>query len=253
MKVVIVEDEIAAAENLIYILDNIDAEIEVLKTIDSVKSAVTYFSESPDADLIFMDIHLADGISFQIFDQVEIKTPIIFTTAYDQYAIQAFQVNSINYLLKPLQKEEISNAIDKYKETQGTTAQSQPNLNALMQLLDTSIANYKATYLVQKRDELIPIKTDNIAYFSIDSGVVKATTIDNQKYVINKKLEDIEAELDPKLFMRVNRQFILNKSAIVKIKFYFNGKLIIITQPPHKDRIVVSKGKSNAVKSWINS
>ena len=253
MKVVIVEDEIAAAENLIHLLHSIDSSIEVLKTIDSVKAAVSYFSKTPEADLVFMDIHLADGISFQIFEQVDLKTPIIFTTAYDQYSIQAFQVNSVNYLLKPLQKEEISNAIDKYKASQNSAQNSSSDIEALMQMLGSSTTNYKSTYLLQKRDELIPVKTKDMAYIYIDSGIVKAITFENQSYVMNKKLEDIEAELNPQEFLRVNRQFILNKAAVTKIKFYFNGKLIVLTQPPSEERIVVSKGKASAVKEWLNA
>ncbi|WP_299525656.1 LytTR family DNA-binding domain-containing protein [Winogradskyella sp.] len=253
MKVVIVEDEIAASENLIYLLNEIDPTIEVLKTLDSVKSSVAYFSEMQEADLIFMDIHLADGISFEIFEQVTITTPIIFTTAYDQYAIQAFKVNSVNYLLKPLNKEEISEAINQFVSAKQPSGSTLNNIEALMQMLDTKSANYKSTYLVQKRDELLPLKTKDIAYFFIDSSIVKAITFNNQSYIINKKLEDIETELDPKLFLRVNRQFILNKDSVIKIKYYFNGKLIVITQPPYQERIVVSKAKSNEVKSWMNS
>jgi len=253
MKVVIVEDEIAASENLTYLLNDIDPTLEILKIADTVKAAVSYFSKAQDVDLIFMDIHLADGISFEIFEQVEIKTPIIFTTAYDQYAIEAFKVNSVNYLLKPLHKEELSEAIDKFKSTQQTSKFSESSIASLMQILETKSIAYKATYLVQKRDELLPIKTKDIAFFFIDSSIVKAVTFNNQSYVINKKLEDIDAELDPNAFLRVNRQFILNKESVTKIKFYFNGKLIVITQPPHKERIVVSKAKANDVKIWMNS
>ncbi|OUS00447.1 hypothetical protein A9Q86_10775 [Flavobacteriales bacterium 33_180_T64] len=253
MKVVIVEDEIAASENLAYLLNSIDPEIEVIKVLDSVKSAIAYFTEAYGASLIFMDIHLADGIAFEIFKQIDIKTPIIFTTAYDQYAIQAFKVNSIDYILKPISKEELSEAIDKFKTSYKTTKKATNDIDSLLEMLQTKTTNYKSTYLVQKRDELLPIKITDIAYFYIDIGIVKATTFDNQTYIINKKLEDIELELNPSNFHRVNRQFILNREAIVNMKFYFNSKLIININPPYEDRIIVSKAKSNEVKNWINS
>ncbi len=253
MNVVIVEDEIAASENLVYLLNQIDPNINVIKCLDAVKSSVNYFNEKNDIDLIFMDIHLADGISFEIFDQVEIKTPIVFTTAYDQYAIQAFKVNSVDYLLKPINQEELSNAIDKFKSTQNSNQAHQTDLEGLLQMIQTKTKSFKSTFLVQKRDELLPLKTNDIAFFYIDTGIVKATTFENQTYIINKKLEDIELEIDPEQFTRVNRQFILNRDAITNIKFYFNGKLIINTNPSYPERIVVSKAKATEVKNWVNS
>ncbi|MEH6535374.1 MAG: LytTR family DNA-binding domain-containing protein [Psychroserpens sp.] len=253
MKVVIVEDEIAASENLVYLLNNIDPDIEVIKILDSVKSSIAYFSEGTEASLIFMDIHLADGISFEIFKQVDIKTPIVFTTAYDQYAIQAFKVNSVDYILKPISEEELSEAIDKFNTSYNSSKTTTSDIDGLLEMLQTKTTQYKSTYLVQKRDELLPIKIADIAYFYIDTGMVKATTFNNQSYIINKKLEDIELELNPNNFHRVNRQFILNREAIVNMKFYFNSKLIININPPYEDRIVVSKAKSNEVKNWINS
>lgn len=253
MKVVIVEDEIAASENLEFILHNIDSSIEILKVVDSVKSAVSYFSESTEAELVFMDIHLADGISFEIFDQVNINIPIIFTTAYDQYAIQAFKVNSVDYLLKPINEEELSEAINKFKSISKPTQPLNNKIKSMLEFLQTKSKSYKTTYLVQKRDELIPVKTQDIAYFYIDIGLVKAVTFNKQSYIINKKLEDIELELNPEDFHRVNRQFILNRNAITNIKFYFNNKLIVNVNPPFEERIVVSKAKANDVKNWMNT
>lgn len=253
MKVIIVEDEIAASENLAYLLNTIDSTIEILTVVDSVKSAVDYFSSPTDAELVFMDIHLADGISFEIFEQVKVNIPIIFTTAYDQYAIQAFKVNSVDYLLKPLNEDELSEAIKKFENTSKQTHPINNQIQGMLELLQTKSKAYKSTYLVQKRDELIPIKTQDISYFYIDTGIVKAVTFNNQSYIINKKLEDIEVELNPEQFHRVNRQFILNKNAIANIKFYFNGKLIINVNPPSQERIVASKAKANDVKNWMNT
>lgn len=253
MKVVIVEDEIAASENLEFILQNIDATIEILKVVDSVKSAVVYFSKATEAELVFMDIHLADGISFEIFEQVKINIPIIFTTAYDQYAIQAFKVNSVDYLLKPINEEELSEAINKFKNRSKQTQHLDSHIQGMLDLLKIKNKAYKTTYLVQKRDELIPVKTQDIAYFYIDTGIVKAVTFNKQFYIINKKLEDIDIELDPENFHRVSRQFILNRNAITNIKFYFNNKLIVNVNPPFEERIVVSKAKANDFKNWMNA
>ena len=253
MKVVIVEDEIAASENLAFMLHAINPAIEIIKVVDSVKSAVTYFSETAEAELIFMDIHLADGISFEIFDQVSINTPVIFTTAYDQYAIQAFKVNSVDYLLKPISEEELTEAIAKFESSSIKEQPIDDQIQGMLKLIQAKNKAYKTTYLVQKRDELIPIKTTDIAHFYIDTGIVKAVTFDNQSYTINKKLEDIEIELNPDNFHRVNRQSIINKNAIVNIKFYFNGKLIVNTNPKFTERIVVSKAKASEFKAWVNS
>lgn len=252
MKVVIVEDELAASENLIYLINSIDAEIEILTVLDSVKASVAYFSKGTDAELVFMDIHLADGVSFEIFDQVSLNIPIIFTTAYDQYAIKAFKVNSVDYLLKPLNEEELAEAINKFKNKSLESSTNDNHLEGLMKLLQTKNKSYKTTYLVHQRDELIPIKTDDIAYFFIDTGIVKGVTFTNKSYTVDKKLEDIESELNPELFHRINRQFVVNRNAVTNIKFYFNGKLIINVNPPFSERIVISKAKASDVKGWMN-
>ena len=253
MKVVIVEDEIAASENLSYLIHAIDPNIEILKVLDSVAASVVYFSEHNNADLIFMDIHLADGVSFEIFDQVQLQTPVIFTTAYDQYAIKAFKVNSIDYLLKPISEEELREAIEKFKSKSEVASPVNSQLENMFQLLQSKSKSYKTTYLVHHRDELLPIKTSDIAYFYIETGIVKGITFTNKQYIIDKKLEDIEHELNPEQFHRVNRQFIINKEAVSNIKFYFNGKLIINVNPPSSERIVASKAKASEVKQWMNT
>ncbi|WP_103072186.1 LytR/AlgR family response regulator transcription factor [Aquimarina sediminis] len=253
MKVVIVEDEIAASDNLTFLLKAINPDIEILTVLDSVKSAIMYFSTPNMAELIFMDIHLADGISFEIFEEVDIKTPIVFTTAYDQYAIKAFKVNSIDYLLKPINEDELEEAILKFRSKSEDDKGINAQMSGMLQLLQTKTKSYKTTYLVHQRDELIPIKTEDISYFYIETGIVKAVTIHNKSYSIDKKLEDVENELNPERFHRINRQFIVERNAIVNIKHYFNGKLIVNVNPPSKERMVVSKAKSSEFKKWVNS
>ncbi|WP_028889544.1 LytR/AlgR family response regulator transcription factor [Tenacibaculum ovolyticum] len=255
MKVVIIEDEITASEQLEFLLNKIDQNIEVLKVLDSVKSSISYLSEPNDADLLFMDIHLSDGISFEIFKKVNITTPIIFTTAYDQYAIKAFKVNSVDYLLKPINKEELEKAIGKFKQLNNTpeVAKPQTQIQGLLELLKKETSTYKTTYLVQKQDTLLPLKINDIAFFTIDTGIIKAVTFNNKSFIINEKLEDIEEEINPMQFYRVNRQFIINRDSIVNIKPYFTGKLILNINPINKEKIVISRAKSKDFKDWINS
>ncbi len=253
MKIVIVEDELAASENLTYLLKNLNPNIEVLTVLDSVRSSVAYFSKPTEAELVFMDIHLADGLSFEIFDQVQINKPVIFTTAYDQYALKAFKVNSIDYLLKPIDEDELQKALTQFEVQSQIESSPNVQMKGLLNLIKANSKAYKTTFLVSLRDQLIPIKTSSIAYLYIDTGIVKGITKDNQSYTIDKKLEDIENELDPECFFRVNRQFIVHKDAIANIKYYFNGKLILNVSPVFKEQIVVSKAKSTALKKWINS
>ena len=253
MQVIIVEDELAASENLAYLLQSMDETIEVEQVLESVTDAVDYFSGPYKASLIFMDIHLADGLSFEIFEKVEVTTPIIFTTAYDQYALKAFKVNSIDYLLKPIDEEELSEAIKKFKSRTPEKGIDKEQIDSLLNLIGGGARRYRETFLVSHRDQLIPLKTDSIAYFRIDTGVVKGVTVDNQSYVMDTKLEEIEEGLDPAKFYRVNRQYIVKKEALESIKYYFNGKLIITLSPACDEKVVVSKAKATAFKNWVNS
>ncbi|WP_339841282.1 LytTR family DNA-binding domain-containing protein [uncultured Maribacter sp.] len=257
MKIVIVEDELAASDHLAYLLNRINSDIEVLAIFDTVKAAVNYFLAPNDAELVLMDIHLADGISFEIFEQVKIDIPVVFTTAYDQYALKAFKVNSIDYLLKPIDEEELTDALTQFtvqvkEKEQGMDDDQLKGLLGLIKV-GTDKKAFKNTFLVSLRDELIPLKTNDIAYFLIDLGVVKAVSKDNQTYSVEGRLEDIEESLDPTIFYRANRQCIVNREAIVNLKYYFNGKLIVSVNPVAKERIIVSKAKASDFKDWMNS
>ena len=253
MKIVIVEDKLSASENLTYLLKNLNSNIEVLTVLDSVRASVEYFSKPTEAELVFMDIHLADGLSFEIFDQVQINKPVIFTTAYDQYALKAFKVNSIDYLLKPVDEDELAKALTQFEVQSQIETSPNVQMEGLLNLIKANNKTYKTTYLVSHRDQLIPIKTASLAYLYIDTGIVKGITKNNQHYTFDEKLEDLENEIDPSYFYRVNRQFIVHKDAIANIKYYFNGKLILNVSPVFKEQIVVSKAKSTAFKKWINS
>ena len=253
MNVIIVEDELAASDNLSYLLTKINPDIKVIAILDTVTATVDYFSKPHDGVLVFMDIHLADGISFEIFDKVEVKIPIIFTTAYDQYALKAFKLNSIDYLLKPIDKEELEDALNRFEAQNQQQGIDDVQMKSLMQLIQTKPTNFKQTFLVGMGDRLIPIKTENIAYFFIDTGVVKAVTLQGKSYSLDSKMEEIEEALDPTVFYRANRQFIIKRDAIVNIKFYFNSKLLVSVQPDCKEQIVISKAKATDFKNWMDS
>lgn len=250
MKVVIVEDEISACENFIYLLQQIDPEIEVIRVLDGVKAAIDYFKNYNEADLIFMDVHLGDGIAFEIFEAVDISTPIIFTTAYDQYAIKAFKVNSVDYLLKPINNDELENAIAKFKEN-NANIQDIKKIQKVLTEIKQQYKTHKSTFLVHQKDSLIPVKTKDFAFFYINLSLVKGVTHNNESYTLDRKMEDLETELDPTLFYRVNRQFIAQRTAIGKINYSFNGKLTVVVSPKFNEPIVISKAKSTHFKEWM--
>lgn len=252
MKVAILEDEKSAAENLIYHLGQIDPSIEVDMVIDTVSGGIDYFKEARDIELAFFDIHLADSISFDIFKEVEIKTPVIFTTAYDEYALKAFKVNSIDYLLKPIDEDELRESIERFKSLNRNVRMPQ-EFESILELLRTGSKKYKSTFLLQQRDKLIPIDVADIAYITINASIVRAITFDNKSYVIHEKLDDIEASLNPEHFFRANRQFIIQRKSIQSLTLYFNGKLIVNTEPNATEKIVVSKAKATQIKNWMNS
>lgn len=250
MKVVIIEDEKAAAENLKFLLSEVDSSVKVDRVIDNITETISYFSNENNIELAFFDIHLADGISFDVFDKVHIKTPIIFTTAYDEYAIKAFRFNSVGYLLKPIDEDELREAVQKYKTSMRATP-SPEQFREMFRMLKSERKSYKSTYLVQQRDTLTPLNVNDVAYFTIDLGIVKAITSQKREYIIEEKLEDIEEQLDPGKFFRANRQFIVHRKAIKNLRIYFHGKLILTVDPRPEQQIIVSKIKAPQLKDWI--
>lgn len=251
MRVVIIEDEWEASEHLSSLLYEIDPSIEIIKKIDTVHQSIEFFKNNQNFDLIFMDIHLADGISFEIFKDVEIQKPVVFTTAYDQYAIKAFKVNSIDYILKPLIKTEIEQALNKFKN-QKEEITNKDLFHNLYQEFTKTTKTYKTTFLVQYKDALYPIATSDLAGFFIDNGIVKGSIFEGKTYIITRTMEQLEDDLNPVDFYRINRQFILQRSSIKKIDYYFNGKLKIKTEPSFDGDLIVSKAKASDFKKWLN-
>lgn len=250
MKAIIIEDELSNSKRLIKLINNIDSDIEILTTLVSVEDTVNWLNNNPTPNLIFMDIQLSDGICFEIFSTIKVDAPVIFTTAYDEYAIQAFKFNSIDYLLKPIDPIELERAIIKYKKMYSNNFTS--NIDSLLQNINKE-TTYKNRLLVKHINHFIPILVENIAYFLIENQLVYIYTLTGQKYIYYSYLDDIEKILNPKLFFRINRQMIININTIKKINSYTNNRLILnITPVLEKKEIIVSREKVQTFKEWIS-
>jgi two-component system response regulator LytT len=257
MRVLLIEDEQMAANHLAALLRELEPTLTILAVIDSIEEGLAKWAQWAEPDLIFSDIQLADGLSFSLLEQVPVSCPIIFTTAYDEYAIRAFRHNSIDYLLKPIEREALDASLQKYRSLARTTADE---LVRQMQTLLTSRTfvsqTYRHSFLIQFRDKLLPIKVVDIAYFSIAGGVVSATLFDRAtdrplSYPIDLKLEDLDAQLDPQQFFRANRQFIVSRNSIREAELYFNGRLQLKLQPTLKESVFISKERVNLFKKWM--
>lgn len=249
MKVLIIEDELVAAQQLQRLLADADPQLQVLAVLQSIEESVEYFAEHAAPELVFMDIHLADGSSFNIFEQVKVECPIIFTTAYDQYAMQAFKVNSIDYLLKPINPSDLERALEKYRKF---SAPVQSDMLALMQMMKQQYKQYKSYFLIPVSDRLMPLAVADIAYIWLDNKVARIVTKDNRTYAMDKPLDVLMEQLDPNLFYRVNRQFVVAHDAIKDIGFWLLGKLKLNLCVPVPDNIIVPKAKVPEFKSWFS-
>jgi DNA-binding LytR/AlgR family response regulator len=255
MHIVIVEDEAVTARNLAHLLQEIEINISIVTTLSSVGESVNWFIKNPEAyDLIFMDIRLADGLSFDIFQKVTITRPVIFVTAYNDYAIQAFKNNGIDYILKPFDEREVDKALKKFRSLSfgKKSEQGAVPIEALLQQLNNLTKSYKKSFLVHFREKLIPVETAKIAWFYTANEIVYAKTLDIRQYVMEFTMEQLEQQVDPQLFFRANRQFIINRSAITEVDFYFNGRLSVKVKPEPAESIIVSKARVPEFKSWMN-
>lgn len=254
MKILIIEDEPLAAKQLKDTIVDCCSGAICFPVIDSVQDAVAFLRAAPQIDLIFMDIHLADGLAFEIFDAVETDLHIVFTTAYDQYAIRAFDVNSIDYLLKPITREKVQKAILKFQR-QGATRGSGitgPDIRQLQKLLaETSV--YRENFLISFKEKLLPVPVKDFAWFEIKNGVVIGTRFDKTSMVLEERsLDELAVYINPKQFYRANRQYLINRHAVKEIAHYFNGKLQATMQPAPSQAIVISREKIAAFKSWMS-
>jgi len=249
MRVLIVEDETAACENLVEILGEIDPEIEITGYAESITQTIKWLKANEMPDLILMDIHLSDGSAFSIFNKIKIETPIIFTTAYDEYAIEAFKVNSIDYLLKPLKTEEMRRALEKFRKL--TSQDILKYLSRLGQL--NNMQMYKDKILIPVKDKLIPVGMEEISFFYTTDKSTRIYLRNGKYYSYTKTLEQIETTLNPNNFIRANKQFILAKSSVRNITIWFDSRLLVTIEIEPPERIYVSKNKAAEFKAWLIS
>ena len=247
MRVVIIEDETAAAQNLTAILRKVCPDVEIVEALDTVVDSVEFFRSKPELDLVFMDIHLADGSSFRIFDSVEISVPIIFTTAYDQYAIEAFKVNSIDYLLKPINEEGVKRAINKWQRL--TSIERKEYSERVSEVAQTRPA--EQTFLVHFRDKIIPLKSEDVAFFHTFEERVTAYCHNGDKYQIDLTLEALQSKLPSKDFFRANRQFIISHKSVKDISVWFGSRLSANLTLETPERIVIPKARVHDFKEWL--
>lgn len=251
MKVLILEDEPLAAKRLESLVKSIKPSAEIVAKLESVRSTIKWMSEHPQPDLILMDIQLADGLSFELFQQVAITAPIIFTTAYDEYAIRAFKVNSVDYLLKPIEKEELEIAFDKFNSQQKATSQDQ--IGKVLETLLSPQTAWKTRFLLKAGARFDVVEAKDVAYLYAEDKVVFLVTKEQKKYFLDETLDDLEKKMNPKDFFRVNRKYISQVSSIERIEPHFNGRIKIMLHQRNDDDIYVSREKAELFKKWLDS
>ncbi|GAB3901797.1 LytTR family DNA-binding domain-containing protein [Larkinella knui] len=256
MDVLVIEDEELAVRKLTKLLQDVDNSIRIVGTAASVRASVQWLQNNATPDLILMDIELADGQSFEIFEQTPVESPVIFTTSYDEYALRAFKVNSIDYLLKPIKRHELEASLEKHRklrnpaepETGGRMA-----IDALVQQLRQQIqpAEYRKRFLVKHLSQWMPVEVADIAYFYSEEGVSLFRTRTNQKFSVDYTLDELEAMLDPLQFFRANRQFIVDINCVQQIHPYFNNKLKLTLKPAPEEEVLVSRERATEFKKWM--
>jgi DNA-binding LytR/AlgR family response regulator len=248
MNIVIIEDESLAADKLARYLLKYDATIQIQEEIASISEAVSWFQANNDYDVVFMDIQLTDGLSFEIFNQVQITKPIIFTTAFDEYALDAFKVNSIDYILKPITFTDISKAMNKLKKLQSVFSGNDHIQTAVKELSEKKT---KDRFLVRLGNHIHSIKTTEISLFYAEGRTVYLITTQKKKYILDYKLESLQNVLNSAVFFRVNRTFILNISDIKDVLVYSNSRLKITSSVFNEKEIIVSRDKVSSFKLWF--
>ena len=254
MKILIVEDEELAVKKLQKTLLSIDRMVEVVGVTDSIKSTVDFLKQNTPPDLILMDIELADGQSFEIFNMVTVKNPVIFITSYDEYALKAFKVNSVDYLLKPVQKEELEAALNKYKELNASdNNKGSSDINNLIKELQSKLQpkEYRKRFLVKQAQKLVSIEVDDIAYFYSDGRLNFFKTRDNRKFVVDYTMDELSDMLDPDKYFRISRAFYVSVDAIDQIHDYFGNRLLLNLTPALDKEALVSREKVMDFKKWM--
>jgi Response regulator of the LytR/AlgR family len=250
MKALIIEDEVLAAQSLQKLITEVAPDTEIIGVLQSIEESVAWFDENPMPDLAFMDIHLADGSSFAIFERTQITCPVIFTTAYDEYALKAFEVSSIDYLLKPINRNDLTRAMHKFNALVGEKQNNNDAIETLLHHIGLK-KNYKSCFLVPERDKLIPLPTANIAYIYIEDKLVKTIALDGHTYYMSQTLDEIMTQLNPDDFFRANRQFIVSRKAIKDMTIWFGNKLSLNLLVEIPEDIIISKAKVAEFKTWF--
>lgn len=250
LKVVIIEDEKYTAKDLADTLKKIDSNIEIVDTLSSVEQAVAFFDTECAFDLIFSDIQLPDGLSFDIYKTVKLEVPIIFCTAFDKYALEAFDANGIDYLLKPFNKACVSKAIDKYMALRSNFQTPDSTLDKLIYKLEQQISLNQNSIIMHKGDKILPVKIDQIALFYLEDDYAFALTFDSKKHILTQSLEELES-LCGNTFFRANRQFLINRRAIKDASRYFNRKILINLNVSYPEQILVGKLKTTLFLKWL--
>lgn len=251
MKILIIEDEPGAARRLERNITKALPQAKILATLESVVESVDWLTNQETPDLIFMDIHLTDGASFDIFDAVEVSAPIIFTTAYDEYALQAFKTNSIDYLLKPIRYEELETAIQKWRKLQEKGPSLSQNLDELRSLVQGEQQSYQQRILIRAHQKLLALEVSDIGYFYLESRIVFAQLKSGKKYPIDFNLDQLEERLDPGHFFRINRQFIVTFEAIQNMIPYSKSRLKLDLSPNCHLESIVATERASKFKRWL--
>lgn len=258
MKILIVEDEELAVKKITKTLAAVDADAEVVGVADSIVAAVSWLESNPAPDLILMDIELSDGQSFEIFNRVTIKSPVIFTTSYDEYALKAFKVNSVDYLLKPIQKEDLAAALEKLGNLKDIYQKTPPpaatmSIDSLVKELQQKLQprEYRKRFLVRHAQKLVSIDTDEIAYFFSDGRLNFFKTFDNRKFVVDYTMDELEEMLDPTRYFRISRSFYISVNSVDQIHDYFGNRLLLHLKPAVDKESIVSREKVTDFKKWM--
>lgn len=253
MEILIIEDEKPAVDRLVRLLKQLLPEANFHTNVDSVKSAMRWFESNAEPDLIFLDIQLADGLSFEIFENRKVKAPVIFCTAYDQYAIKAFELNSIDYILKPIDSLDLEKAVNKFKElSSGKLETPSIDFSSLQALLNNQQQSYKSRFIVKLGDKIVAVETKEIAFFYSESKATFAQTLAGKSYLIDFSLDQLVDVLDPKRFYRVNRKYMASYESISDMRSYSNSRLKLMLKNCDDNDILMSREKVTDFKNWLD-
>lgn len=263
LNTLIIEDELRPARTLQRLLQEVRPEAQVLAHLESVADTVAWLQEHPAPDLLFMDIHLSDGSSFEIFRQVAITCPVIFTTAYDEHAMEAFEVNGIDYLLKPITRDMLQRGLSKFDSLQRyytthaaahTAVPGLPNLPELLRTMQqlSSAQAYQTSWLVPYKTKLLPISATDVAHFIIRHGTAYLTTLEGQQYPLDSPLDELEAQVDPRQFFRANRQVLFARASVAALEPYYNNRMLVHLEPAAPEAVIVPKLRVTELRRWMS-